>query len=67
MRADRRASSGTLAVEREFIRLVEAQITNGTMTLERAAEFMLEHGLSGTVVAGVITRVQQTSPVGVQS
>lgn len=56
---ERRATSGRKAVEREFVRLVQSAIERGDMTIERATNFMLEHGIGAHVVSAVIARAQQ--------
>ncbi|HRQ59168.1 MAG TPA: hypothetical protein PLN31_17270 [Azoarcus taiwanensis] len=59
MIADRRAGAGRAALEREFIDLVGAAIERGDMSIERATDFMLEHGIRPPVVQGVIERAQR--------
>lgn len=56
---DRRSHTGRATLEREFIDLVQAAIERDDMTIERATEFMLEHGIRPAVVEGVIERAQQ--------
>lgn len=45
-------------LHREFVNLVEAAIERGDMSIERAAEFMLEHGIRPQVVQNVLAKVQ---------
>lgn len=45
-------------LHREFVNLVEAAIDRGDMSIERAAELMLEHGISAHVVQNVLSKVQ---------
>lgn len=45
-------------LHREFVNLVESAIERGDMSIERAAEFMLEHGIRPQVVQNVLSKVQ---------
>ncbi|MCK9985655.1 MAG: hypothetical protein AzoDbin1_02127 [Azoarcus sp.] len=49
-------------VLREFVSLVEARLARNAMTIERAAELMLEHGAPAHVVARIIERAQKKHP-----
>lgn len=48
---------------RDFVDLVAAAIERGDMTIERAAELMLEHRVPSHVAARIIARAQQPCPV----
>jgi len=45
-------------LHREFLILVESAIERGDMTIERAADFMLEHRIQPGVARNLLTRVQ---------
>lgn len=57
--ADRRINH----LRREFIRLVESGITRGEVSAESGAEMMFELAVPTEVVAAVIRRAQEPSPV----
>jgi len=45
-------------LHREFVNLVEAAIERGDMSIERAAELMIEHGIRRHVVQNVLANMQ---------
>lgn len=47
---------------REFVAIVEARIASGAVSLERAAELMLERGTPSHIVTRIISRAQQPFP-----
>lgn len=49
-------------VLREFIAIVESRLAQGALSVERAAELMLEHGTPCHVVARIVSRAQQRFP-----
>lgn len=49
-------------VLREFVDIVAARITSGAISLERAAELMLEHRTPSHVVTRIISRAQPAYP-----
>lgn len=49
-------------VLREFIDIVEARLARELMSVERAAELMLEHGTPSHVVTRIISRAQTPYP-----
>lgn len=55
-------SRRTNHVLREFVSIVEARLSQGAMSVERAAELMLEHGTPAHVVTRIVSRAQLPYP-----
>lgn len=56
-------SRRTNHVMREFVASVEAAIQRNGMSIERAAELLLEHHVPAHITARVLARAQQKQPL----